>query len=328
MNLIDETLEPHGGVSKNNLDEIFHVDDEYINDEDFQIDTRFKMSPYYDHTNIKEYCNKNNETLNIMSFNSESIFSKVEDIRILTTTLQNQHNFTLHVISIQEAWLTKGRPLNEIEIENYEMIFEYNKIGGQKGGIIVYVHNSLKGSKLDFFKNSPTNAWEGLTVNVTGPQLKKPLMIHTVYRPPRDTHETFMHEFEPYIEKNRTDHHDTIVLGDFNYNLLESTNNDRCQEYLDTMMTNELLPRITLPTKINRKSCTLIDHIFTRIKNENSVMAFFKTILKKNSIIFFHYQHTEHLNIRLDYNPCQGGRIWYIIPICKQEREFLSHHYI
>ena len=72
MNLIDETLEPHGGVSKNNLDEIFHVDDEYINDEDFQIDTRFKMSPYYDHTNIKEYCNKNNETLNIMSFNSES----------------------------------------------------------------------------------------------------------------------------------------------------------------------------------------------------------------------------------------------------------------
>ena len=53
-----------------------------------------------------------------------------------------------------------------------------------------------------------------------------------------------------------------------------------------------------------------------------SVMAFFKTIIKKNSIIFFHYQHTEHLNIRLDYNPCQGGRIWYIIPICKQEREF------
>ena len=226
------------------------------------------MSPYYDHTNISNFCNNNKENLNIMSFNSESIFSKVEQIRILTTTLQTQHNFTLHVISIQEAWLTEGRPLNEIEIDNYEMLYEYNKIGGQKGGIVVYVHESLKGSKEYFFNNSPTKAWEGLTVTVDGPQLKKPLKIHTVYRPPRDTHATFMKEFEPYMEKVKSDHHDTIIMGDFNYNLLEAPNNDSCQEYLDTMMTHELLPRITLPTKINRKSCTLIDHIFTRIKNE------------------------------------------------------------
>ena len=64
MNLIEDTLEPHEGVSKNNLDEIFHIDDEYINEEDFQIETRFKMSPYFDHTNINEYCDRNNETLN------------------------------------------------------------------------------------------------------------------------------------------------------------------------------------------------------------------------------------------------------------------------
>ena len=184
MNLNEETLEPHGGVSKNNLEEIFHIDEEYTNEEDFEIETRFKMSPYYDHTNINEYCNKNNDTLNIMSFNSESIFSKVEEIRILATTLQTQHNFTLHIISIQEAWLTEGRPLDEIEIDNYEMIYEYNKIGGPKGGIVLYVHDSLKGSKNDFFKNSPSKAWEGLTATVTGPHLKKPLKIHTVYRPP------------------------------------------------------------------------------------------------------------------------------------------------
>ncbi len=48
-------------------------------------------------------------------------------------------------------------------------------IGGQKGGIVVYVHESLKGSKEYFFNNSPTKAWEGLTITVDGPQLKKPL---------------------------------------------------------------------------------------------------------------------------------------------------------
>ena len=293
MNLIDETLEPHGGVSRNNLDEIFHIDDEYTNEEDFQIDTRFKMSPYYDHTNISNFCNNNKENLNIMSFNSESIFSKVEQIRILTTTLQTQHNFTLHVISIQEAWLTEGRPLNEIEIDNYEMLYEYNKIGGQKGGIVVYVHESLKGSKEYSFNNSPTKAWEGLTITVDGPQLKKPLKVHTVYRPPRDTHETFIKEFEPYIEKVKSDHHDTIIMGDFNYNLLEAPNNDSCQEYLDTMMTHELLPRITLPTKINRKSCTLIDHIFTRIKNEKitSNACIYVSKISDHLPVFISLQH-------------------------------------
>ena len=174
MNLNEETLEPHGGVSKNNLEEIFHIDEEYTNEEDFEIETRFKMSPYYDHTNINEYCNKNNDTLNIMSFNSESIFSKVEEIRILATTLQTQHNFTLHIISIQEAWLTEGRPLDEIEIDNYEMIYEYNKIGGPKGGIVLYVHDSLKGSKNDFFKNSPSKAWEGLTVTLSAQRQRIP----------------------------------------------------------------------------------------------------------------------------------------------------------
>ena len=53
-----------------------------------------------------------------------------------------------------------------------------------------------------------------------------------------------------------------------------------------------------------------------------SVIAIFKTILKINSIFFFHYRYTEHLNIRIDYNPCQGDITWYIIPIFKQEREF------
>ena len=95
------------------------------------------------------------------------------------------------------------------------MIYELNRIGGPKGGIVVYVHDSLNRSK-----NSPSKAWEGLTVTVSVPQLKKPLKIHTIYRPPRDTHATFMSEFEPYLEKIKTDKHDTIIVGDFSYNLL------------------------------------------------------------------------------------------------------------
>ena len=199
MNLTDETLRPHGGFKKNNLNDIFHLEDEYINEEDFQIETSFKLSPYFDETNIGEYCNLHKESLNVMSFNAESIFNKIEYIRILIKSLQKYHNYQLHVISIQEAWLTEGRPLSEIQIEDYKLLHEYNKIGGQKGGIVVYVHNTYKASEHEFLE-SPSQSWEGLTLDISGDLLHKPLRLHTIYRPTRQSLEDcFMNEFEHYL---------------------------------------------------------------------------------------------------------------------------------
>ena len=63
MNLTDETLSPHGGLAKNNLNDIFDLDDEYINEDDFAMQTRFKLSPYHDENNIKDYSNLNKNVL-------------------------------------------------------------------------------------------------------------------------------------------------------------------------------------------------------------------------------------------------------------------------
>ena len=41
-------------------------------------------------------------------------------------------------------------------------------------------------------------------------------------------------------------------MGDFNYDLLEINTNQLCQEYMDSMISNGFVPKITLPTKINR----------------------------------------------------------------------------
>ena len=94
----------------------------------------------------------------------------------------------------------------------------------------MYVHSMYKGAKLDFFAKSPSKVWEGLSVKVTGKSLSKPIIIHTVYRPPRErkrkrndenifrnNHEIFMEEFEPYLEKIKSDPTDTMLMGDFNY---------------------------------------------------------------------------------------------------------------
>ena len=55
------------------------------------------------------------------------------------------------------------------------------------------------------------------------------------------------------------------MLGDLNINLLNFEIHQSTNEYLNIMISNSLLPVITLPTRISSSSATLIDHIFTNI---------------------------------------------------------------
>ena len=69
------------------------------------------------HTIFYNKLNKN--SLNIMSLNAESLFAKIDQIRIFIQALNDTHNTQIHVITIQECWLTEDRPLAELQIEGY-----------------------------------------------------------------------------------------------------------------------------------------------------------------------------------------------------------------
>ena len=53
------------------------------------------------------------------------------------------------------------------------------------------------------------------------------------------------------------------IAGDFNFNLLNVSTHNSTNEFFDKMMSNFLLPVISVPTKINIGRNTLIDNIFT-----------------------------------------------------------------
>ena len=261
----------------NNLNSILQLDTDTDKDDN---ELSFKLSPYHDDQTISQFCSQNRNGLNLMSLNAQSIFQNVEMISQKIEFLSNKYNYTVHLISIQEGWINEGRPLSEIEINNYTLHHQINQIGGQKGGIAVYIHNSLKGERIQYFNKSPTTLWEGLSLKLSGDKLKRPINVHTVYRPPRENkrkrdeypseksnHDLFMEEFEPCLDKIKKDNTDSILMGDLNYDLIETNTNQMCQEYMDTMMTSGFIPKITLPTKINRNSCKLYDHIFTCFKN-------------------------------------------------------------
>ena len=215
MNLIDETLRHLGGTINNNLNNALHLDKTL--DDDIETMTEFKLTPYHDIDTLTTYKTQNKNSINIMSLNAQSIFTKIYQIKILIKTLYDKHKIQLHVISIQEAWLTEGLPLEAIELEGYQLHHQYSKIGG-KGGIVVYVHNTYKATEIDFFSDSPSKSWEGTTLDITGDLLTKPLRLHTIYRPPREEHEeNFMIEFEQHLERIKSDknHHFSNMGHDF-----------------------------------------------------------------------------------------------------------------
>jgi len=152
MNLNEETLEPHGGFAKNYLNNLLHLEDE-IFDDDEGPQLRFKLSPYNDES-INAYCVSNKDSINIMSLNAQSIFSKIDHLKITLEELKIKHNFVIHIVSIQEGHITEEKSKPQIEIDDYELFIEPSKIG-KKGGIVVYVHNSLKGNPIKFFGESP-----------------------------------------------------------------------------------------------------------------------------------------------------------------------------
>ena len=70
-----------------------------------------------------------------------------------------------------------------------------------------------------------------------------------------------------YWEKNKK----TYLVGDFNFDLLKVNSHDETSVFFNKMMSNFLLPVISILTKINTVNDTLIDNIFTNEFNPDLI---------------------------------------------------------
>jgi hypothetical protein len=271
MNPINSILDKYGGYSMNSLKSVLLSEGSTRNEAPQEIDhLNLKTSPYLDIDSFSKYQTNNENSINILSMNIQSINNKMDELKAFLSCLHKGNTqFVIQVICIQECWLEdkKGKDINSLnllKLPNYQLYFKGSSIHSHKGGLITYIHSSVTSHKLKFFTDSPSETWEGLTVEITSDHNKK-YKIHNVYRPPRNNHDGFIKEFTPYMRKIKTDNTDNIICGDMNYNLLSVFNNAKAKEFLDVMTTNKLLPKITLPTKYNNKTCNLYDHFFTKI---------------------------------------------------------------
>ena len=149
-----------------------------------------------------------------------------------------------------------------------------------------------------------TTGWDYLCIEIShnSPNSRK-YRISNIYRPPEkyiEELDRFIEEFEIFLTIIKRYKKSAFIRGDLNINLLVITNNRRFNTYFESIIAKGFFPRITLPTRIQASSCTLIDNILTNNIDETTQS---KSGLLVNDIsdhkILFTYQINNSHKIKL-----------------------------
>lgn len=114
------------------------------------------------------------------------------------------------------------------------------------------------------------------------------MVVTCVYRSPGSSVEAFtdnMEEILEYLNEKKT----FIMCGDFNIDLLNMSKSS--SHYLDTIYSKGLHPLITRPTRITIDSATLIDNIFTNIRDDKVKYGILINDISDHLPIFVSYHH-------------------------------------
>ena len=267
----EEILSQFGGKANNDLNNILDIDE--IPDPDGEI-ADLNKTEYIDSAELSKYLYEHRNEFSIMSLNIQSIRAKFDLLNILLSELYDKE-LAFSVICLQESWLRDEDDITPYLLPEYHLINQ-GRVCSKHGGLMIYVKDSFTYKIQKLYKKS--DIWEGLFIEIKGDQLIKPITIGNIYRPPFDNNsnsnvENFIQQFNPVIDKISRNNSHAIILGDYDIDLLKIQEREKYGEFLDLMCTHGLFPKITLPSRLAKKSCSLIDQIYCKFPNPNFTFA-------------------------------------------------------
>ena len=163
--------------------------------------------------------------------------------------------------------LTSDADATLFEISGYKLIHQGSRCT-RHGGLIIYLHEKYCYQVRNLYSSS--DIWEGLFIDVTGHNLRKRLTIGNIYRPPHDNNnntnvETFIDEMSPIIDKLKKENSYAAISGDFDINLLQINEREKYDDFFDIMCSNNFYPKIMFPTRIAKRSYSLLNQIFCKV---------------------------------------------------------------
>ena len=177
-------------------------------------------------------------------------------------------DFDFNIIGITETRIKNDAlPAINIDIEGYS--FEQTPTEASCGGALLYIANKFKYKTRPDLLIYKSKSLESIFIEVIH-QNKPNIIVGCIYKHPCMEIDEFISDYmTPLLQKLSSENKSIFLMGDFNINLLQCNDNDHISEYFNILTSNNLLPHITLPTRITDKSSTLIDNIFTNMISSN-----------------------------------------------------------
>ena len=192
--------------------------------------------------------------LSILTLNIRSLNANFHRLKLLLTKL----GFNPTIIIVSETWINDQKPFL-YSLENYIFI---NKPGGNRGGGAgIFLQKNLDYNTIENLNLSVPNC-EDLWIKLNLP-LNKTLYISSIYRHPSPDIKTFQDSLLDKINTLNNHNHNFIIGGDININFL--SNKTQITSYKNHILSQGAIQLAKLPTRVSRKSKTLIDHIYTNI---------------------------------------------------------------
>ena len=265
-------LNNFGGILKNNLQNI-------MGDQEDENTIKIGDSHYVAADEMPAYVQPYEGGFSVLSINMQSISApgKFDTFKCILSDLESK-NVIISAICIQESWICKPQNsdtdndiLKLFDIPGYNMTPPLYATCSSHGGLLTYIRQEYKASVLDLY--TPSQIWEGQFFNISGGRLERPLTLCNLYKPPLHNNNNsniqhFLDAFTPIFNSVARSSADVLVVGDLNIDLLKVGEREKFSEYLDLFLGKGLLPQISIPTRFSKKNATLLDHIFTRFKND------------------------------------------------------------
>ena len=286
-------------------DTIFNVldfedlDDDFLTmcdpDINFYNDFRNNLcsSEYYSIESFKHKIKQQNisrDCFSIVHANVRSVHKNISKV----VEFNDCAEFPFSIIALSETWLTDVN-CNLYNINGYNAEHTVRKVK-RGGGVSLYIKDKVSYSKIDELSLS-NDILESvfISINKCEFQSEKDIIVGVIYRPPNTNVSLFNELMESLLSKIDMNKHKLYLAGDYNINLLNSDSHASTSDFIDLMYTSSLFPLICKPTRVQNRSATIIDNIFSNISiNERHMNGIFINDLSDHFPIF-HIDYTTLL---------------------------------
>ena len=170
---------------------------------------------YYNIEKFKKAKFKEDKYLSVFHLNIASLQAHIEELKILLQLL----SFEFDIIGITETKLIKDEePVIDISLKNYSYVHTPSE--ANKGGTLLYISNKLNYKPRTDIQVYKSKQVESTFIEIINDKSKNTI-VGCIYKHHNITEKTFNEEiFNPLLKTLNDTNKETIILGDFNMNLL------------------------------------------------------------------------------------------------------------